>query len=73
MEKVLTEETDRVIMTMIYESKPLRQKKGRGGLYERADYGVSSAKALCVIWAVEGSVKCTDVRLALEVGSMLVL
>ena len=26
--------------------KPMRQKKGRVGLLERADYGVSSAKAL---------------------------
>ncbi len=41
--------------------KPLRQKKGRAGLFERVDYGVSSTKALCVIWTVEGSVKCTDV------------
>ena len=44
--------------------KPLRQKKGRAGLSERVEYGVSSIKALCVIWTVEGSVKCTDVRLA---------
>jgi len=51
----------------------LRQKKGRTGLLERVDYGVSSTKALCVIWTVEGSVKCTDVRLTLVAGSMLVL
>ena len=51
----------------------MRQKKGRAGLFERVDYGVSSTKALCVIWTVEGGVKCADVRLALKAGGMLVL
>ncbi len=45
-------------------NKPLRQKKGRIGLLERADYGVSSAKCACAIWTAEGCVKCTDVGLA---------
>ena len=40
----------------------MRQKKGRAGLFERVDYGVSSTKALCVIWTVEGGVKCADVK-----------
>ena len=57
---------------MIY-NKPLRQKKVGAGLFERADYGVSSAKALRVIWTAEGSVKCTDARHVLVVGSMIVL
>ena len=42
----------------------MRQKKGEAGLFERVDYGVSSTKALCVIWTAEGGVKCADVRLA---------
>ncbi|MBQ2697009.1 MAG: hypothetical protein IJF61_06875 [Clostridia bacterium] len=32
----------------------MRQKKGRAGLSERVDYGVSSTKALCVIWTAKG-------------------
>lgn len=48
--------------------KPLRQKKGRIGLSKRVDYGASSIKALCVIWTVEGCVKCADVGLALKAG-----
>ena len=39
--------------------KPLRQKKGRVGLSERVDYGVSSTKAPCVIWAAKG---CEEIR-----------
>jgi len=49
---------------ILFNTKPLRQKKDKAGLSERVDYGVSSIKILCVIWTVEGSVKCTDVRLA---------
>ncbi len=51
----------------------MRQKKGKKGLTERADYGVSSAKVTCVIWTVEGGVKCADVGLALKAVSMMVL
>lgn len=50
----------------------MRQKKGRIGLFERADYGVSSAKTLYVIWTAEGCVKCTDARLALVAKGMMV-
>ena len=62
----------RIILINLIIAKPLRQKKDRTGLYERADYGVSSAKTLYVIWTAEGCVKCTDVRLTLVVKDMLV-
>ena len=32
----------------------MRQKKGEAGLFERVDYGVSSTKVSCVIWAAKG-------------------
>ena len=37
----------------------MRQKKGKAGLFERVDYGVSSTKAPCVIWAAKG---CEEIR-----------
>ncbi len=51
----------------------MRQKKGGIGLSKRVDYGVSSTKTCCIIWTAKGRVKCMDVRLALKVGSMMVL
>ena len=58
---------------MIKNVKPLKQKKGRAKIFQRAKDGVSFVKIVCAIWTAEGCVKCTDVWLALLAGSMIVL
>ena len=62
LKKQLTKIKKGAIISKI--NKTVEAEKRQKGLLKRADYGVSSVKYLCIIWAAEGSVKCADARLA---------